>query len=56
LDFLTISGETLTSSDNGTVLSFIKENGTPVTVSTKYDSLPFAFADGCLQFIDGIIE
>ena len=55
-DFLTMSGETLTIADNGTVLNVMKENGTPVTVSTKYDSLPFVFADGCLQFIDGIIE
>jgi len=28
----------------------------PVSVSQKYNGLPFAFSDGCLQFIDGILE
>lgn len=27
-----------------------------INVSTKYDGLPFAFSDGCMQFIDGILE
>ena len=55
-DYLSMSGETLNINDDGTTLSIMKDGGTPVAVSTKYDSLPFVFADGCLQFIDGIIE
>lgn len=53
--FLAMSGEYVEITDNGT-LGFGLEGGASVAVSQKYFSLPFAFSDGCLQFIDGIIE
>jgi hypothetical protein len=53
--FLAMSGDYVEISDNGT-LGFGREGGASVAVSQKYFSLPFAFSDGCLQFIDGIIE
>ena len=57
-DFLTMSGQTLTINDNGSTLSIMldSEAQKSVPVSTKYDSLPFAFSDGCMQFIDDILE
>lgn len=56
--FLAMSGETLIITDNGTTLSIKKDgvDAVPVAVSAKYDSLPFAYTDGCMQFIDGILE
>lgn len=60
--FLTMSGEHiviandgLTQQDSGT-LSVGLEGKDRVQVSRKYYCLPFAYADGCIQFIDGILE
>ena len=59
--FLTMSGENivitndgLTQQDSGT-LSVGLEGQPRVQVSRKYFCLPFAFSDGCMQFIDGIL-
>lgn len=43
--------------DNGTSLS-VKLEGSNVTVpvSDKYSYFPFAFNDGCIQFIDGLLK
>ena len=43
--------------DNGTSLS-VKLEGSDVTVpvSDKYFYFPFAFSDGCIQFIDGLLK
>ena len=53
--FQAMSEKDVEITDNGS-LSFSLVGGTPVSVSQKYYSLPFAFSDGCLQFIDGILE
>lgn len=60
--FLAMSGEKIdivnegaTTQDSGT-LSIGFHQGTRVAVSQKYHCLPFAFSDGCLQFIDGILS
>jgi uncharacterized surface protein with fasciclin (FAS1) repeats len=57
-DFLTMTGATLSIIDNGSTLSvkLDSEAAKTVQVSTKYDSLPFAFSDGCMQLIDDILE
>ncbi|MBQ4393525.1 MAG: hypothetical protein II826_10525 [Prevotella sp.] len=59
--FLTMSGEKLviandglTPQDSGT-LSVGIEGQPRVPVSRKYLCLPFAFTDGCMHFIDGIL-
>jgi hypothetical protein len=54
--FLTMGGTNLTVESNESGLSVNLVDGTPITVSQKYFGLPFAFGDGCLQFIDGILE
>ena len=60
--FLTMSGENLeivndglTQQDNGT-LSVGLEGESRIQVSRKYFCLPFAFSDGCMQFVDGILS
>jgi hypothetical protein len=53
--FLAMSGEYVEITDGGT-LSVSLSGGTPVPVSQQFFGLPFAFADGCLQFIDGILS
>ena len=53
--FMAMSGEYVKITDNGS-MSVGLEDGTPVSLSDKYNCLPFAFADGCLQFINGIME
>ena len=60
--FLTMSGEKLvvandglTQQDSGT-LSVGMEGQPRVQVSRKYFCLPFAFSDGCMQFIEGILK
>jgi uncharacterized surface protein with fasciclin (FAS1) repeats len=59
--FLTMSGEKLvisndgqTQQDNGTI-SVGLQGAERVPVSSKYFCLPFAFSDGCMQLIDGIL-
>ena len=52
--FLTMSGETMTVAESGSSISF--EGGASVALSQKYFGLPFAYSDGCMQFIDGILE
>ncbi len=59
--FLTLGGKKLqivndglTPQDNGT-LSVGLEEQPRVQVSQKYFCLPFAFSDGCMQLIDGLI-
>lgn len=53
--FLAMSGENVEISESGSQLSFGVE-GNMVPVSTKYFCLPFAFSDGCMQLIDGILK
>lgn len=53
--FLTLSGNNLEIADNGTSLSVGLAGGAKVPVSQKYFSLPFAYSDGGMQFIDGIL-
>ena len=60
--FLTMGGSRLviandgwTPQDNGT-LSIGLEGQQRVEVSSKYFYLPFAFSDGCMQLIDGILS
>ncbi|MBD5321225.1 MAG: hypothetical protein HDS01_00445 [Bacteroides sp.] len=55
-EFITlVNGEKLSIYDNGGALSIGYPGKTPVKVSAKYGYLPFAFSDGCLHFIDGIL-
>lgn len=55
-EFLNMSGENLTISENNGNIYAGLSGGSTVAVSQKYNSLPFAFADGCMQFIDGILK
>ena len=41
--------------DNGTSLSIGYPGKTPVQVNAEFGYLPFAYSDGCLHFIDGIL-
>lgn len=53
--FLAMSGEYVeVVSDAGISISL--QGGKPVSVSQKFLALPFAFSDGCIQFIEGILE
>ena len=54
--FLTMGGGELTVNSSDSSLTVSTAGGTPVAVSQKYYGLPFAYSDGCLQFIDGILE
>jgi len=54
--FLNTSFSNLEIDDNGTTLSIGLTDGKKVSVSQKYFCLPFAFNDGCMQFIEGILE
>jgi hypothetical protein len=47
--------EMVISENNGRLFAGFSD-GTQVGVSQKYYCLPFAFADGCLQFIDDILQ
>ena len=47
--------EKLTIYDNGTSLSIGYPGKTPVMVNAEFGYLPFAYSDGCLHFIDGIL-
>jgi len=53
--YLAASGNNIEVSDNGTAISVGLENAAKANVSTKYFALPFAFSDGCMQFVDGIL-
>lgn len=54
--FTTVAnGEKLSIYDNGSSLSIGFPGQTPVPVSAEFDYLPFAYSDGCLHFIDGIL-
>ena len=53
--FMAMSGEYVNITSDSS-MSVGLENGTPVALSDKFHCLPFAFADGCLQFINGIME
>ena len=55
-NFLTMGGEHLTISENAAGLSAGFSADSMVSVIQKYYGLPFAFADGCMQFIDGILK
>lgn len=55
-EFLTMAfGDRLSIFDNGTALSIGFPGKTPVAVNSEFSYLPFAFSDGCLHFIDGIL-
>ena len=55
-EFITMANEEkLTIYDNGTSLSIGYPGQTPVQVNAEFGYLPFAYSDGCLHFIDGIL-
>lgn len=55
-EFITMANEEkLTIYDNGTSLSIGYPGKTPVMVNAEFGYLPFAYGDGCLHFIDGIL-
>lgn len=54
--FMTVANEEkLVITDNGASLTVGLEGKTPVNVTADFGYLPFAFSDGCLHFIDGIL-
>ncbi len=55
-EFLTMGGEHLTINDQAGGLSAGLSSDNMVPVIQKYYGLPFAFADGCMQFIEGILK
>lgn len=55
-NFLTMGSEHMTISEQGGRLYAGFSADRLVGVSQKYYCLPFAFADGCMQFIDGILQ
>jgi uncharacterized surface protein with fasciclin (FAS1) repeats len=55
-EVLTMGGEHLTISENAAGLSAGFSADSMVSVVQKYFCLPFAFADGCMHFIDGILK
>jgi hypothetical protein len=54
--YLAMSGEDLYVQSSADAISVRLANGASVAVSNKFFALPFAYNDGCLQFIDGILE
>ncbi len=57
--YLAVSGQTLNIVENGSDITIsLEDTETPkeIQVSKKYDCLPFVFTDGCIQFIDDILE
>lgn len=55
-EFITMANEDkITIYDNGTSLSIGFPGQTPVKVNPEFGYLPFAYSDGCLHFIDGIL-
>lgn len=54
--FLTMGGGDLQVTSKAGGITVCLAGDTAVSVSQKYFGLPFAFGDGCLQFIDGILE
>ena len=55
-EFLNMAGEKLNITEAGGIIYAGLNDNAKVAVSQKYYCLPFAFADGCLQFIDGILK
>lgn len=53
--YLALSGNNVELQDHGTTISIGMENGTQVYAIDKYFALPFAFSDGCMQLINGIL-
>lgn len=53
--FRTSAGLKMNVVDNKTSLSVQLEGGKAVGVNAHYGYLPFAFSDGCMHFIDGIL-
>jgi hypothetical protein len=53
--FRTSAGLKMNVTDNKTSLSVQLEGGKAVGVNAHYGYLPFAFSDGCMHFIDGIL-
>jgi hypothetical protein len=53
--FLAMSGNYVEIRDDAGALSVRPAGGTQVPFSQKYLQLPFAFSDGCMQFIEGIL-
>ena len=54
--FLTMGTEKMVISETGGRIYAAFAEGQPVGVSEKYYCLPFAFADGCMQLLDGILQ
>ena len=54
--FLNMAGGTLNIKEAGGKIYAGLSDNAMVAVSQKYYCLPFAFADGCMQFIDGILK
>ncbi len=55
----TMGGQILNIVENGSDITIsLEETETPkeIQVSKKYNCLPFVFSDGCIQFIDDILE
>lgn len=56
-EFYSSGSEKLVITDNGQKLSVgFASSGKTVDVIPDYNYLPFAFGDGCLHFIDGILQ
>ena len=51
--FLTMSGEDLTVVNGGQTIQCL---GSSVNITDKYFGLPFAYSDGCMQFVDGVFD
>ena len=54
--FMAMSGNYVEIQEQGDAISVGMEGAQQVAVSQKYHALPFAFSDGCMQFIEGILE
>lgn len=55
--FLSAGGDRIRVTDTGSSLSVgLAESTTTVNVIADYDYLPFAYHDGCMHFIDGLLQ
>lgn len=52
---MAMSGNHVEIQEQGGAISVGLEGAQQVAVSQKYHALPFAFSDGCMQFIEGIL-